>query len=199
MLKRFENKNYYQILGVSPDATREEISKVYRDLCRIYHPDSNYYDDLINDPPKPEHIEIFNIITLAYNTLSDVDTRARYNSTIRSEVAQTIQTDANLYAYTAPMSGVGRRGDIAEDEKAKAKLLKIQVKSTSASYRSSKAKRKSASRQRFEEEWTQSIPSVSQIIHFENKLGPRAIIMAIFGAAVGASLGGVVYYLMQSL
>ena len=39
----------YSILGVSRDASDEEIKKAYRKLSRIYHPDAN-----INNPNKDQ-------------------------------------------------------------------------------------------------------------------------------------------------
>ena len=35
------NKNPYDVLGVSPEATDDEIKKAYRELSRKYHPDAN--------------------------------------------------------------------------------------------------------------------------------------------------------------
>jgi molecular chaperone DnaJ len=61
-------KNYYEILGISKDATQEEIKKVYRKLAIEYHPDRN-----------PEGEEKFKEIAEAYDTLGDEGKRQDYN------------------------------------------------------------------------------------------------------------------------
>lgn len=51
--------NPYQILGVNPNATDEEIKQVYRDLAKKYHPD-NYNDSPLNDVAQEKMTEINN-------------------------------------------------------------------------------------------------------------------------------------------
>ncbi|HHV71172.1 MAG TPA: molecular chaperone DnaJ [Clostridia bacterium] len=64
-------RDYYEVLGVSRDATAEEIKKAYRKLARQYHPDAN------KDDPNAE--EKFKEIAEAYDVLSDPQKRARYD------------------------------------------------------------------------------------------------------------------------
>lgn len=54
----------YSILGVSRDATDEEIKKAYRGLSRKYHPDAN-----INNPNKAQAEEMFKTVQQAYNQI----------------------------------------------------------------------------------------------------------------------------------
>ncbi len=56
----------YTVLGVSRDATNEEIKKAYRALCRKYHPDAN-----INNPNKAQAEEMFKEVGEAYSRIMD--------------------------------------------------------------------------------------------------------------------------------
>ncbi|WP_203648270.1 molecular chaperone DnaJ [Secundilactobacillus yichangensis] len=63
-------KDYYEVLGVSKDASQAEIKKAYRQLSKKYHPD-------INKAPGAE--EKFKEITEAYEVLSDEQKRSNYD------------------------------------------------------------------------------------------------------------------------
>lgn len=63
-------RDYYEILGVSKDASKEEIKKAFRKLARKYHPDVNKNSDA------PEK---FKEVTKAYETLSDPQKKAQYD------------------------------------------------------------------------------------------------------------------------
>jgi len=65
-----ENKDYYKILGVSKDASEEDIKKAYRRLALQYHPDKN---------KSPEAEEKFKEINEAYEVLSDPEKRRIYD------------------------------------------------------------------------------------------------------------------------
>jgi molecular chaperone DnaJ len=62
--------DYYETLGVSRDANKEEIKRAYRRLARKYHPD-------VNKEAGTE--ERFKEINRAYEVLSETETRARYD------------------------------------------------------------------------------------------------------------------------
>ena len=59
--------NPYQVLGVSENASEEEIKKAYRNLSRRYHPDAN-----INNPNKDQAEEKFKQVQQAYESIMDM-------------------------------------------------------------------------------------------------------------------------------
>lgn len=63
-------KDYYEVLGVSKDASSEEIKKAFRKKARELHPD-------VNKAPNAE--EKFKELGQAYEALSDNDKRAMYD------------------------------------------------------------------------------------------------------------------------
>ncbi|GAA1319240.1 molecular chaperone DnaJ [Leucobacter albus] len=62
--------DHYETLGVSREASLEEIKKAYRKLARQLHPDVN---------PSEEAAERFKSVTHAYDVLSDTEQRQRYD------------------------------------------------------------------------------------------------------------------------
>ncbi len=65
------SRDCYEVLGVTRDATDDDIKRAYRDLARRYHPDSN--------PDAPNAEERFKEISVAYETLRDPERRRRYD------------------------------------------------------------------------------------------------------------------------
>src|SRR6201994_236760 len=63
--------DYYEVLGVSRDASDTEIKKAFRGLARELHPDVNAHD--------PEAEEKFKEAAEAYEVLSDAERRRTYD------------------------------------------------------------------------------------------------------------------------
>ncbi|MEM1369555.1 MAG: molecular chaperone DnaJ [Cyanobacteria bacterium P01_H01_bin.15] len=62
--------DYYEVLGVSRDANKDELKQAFRRLARKYHPD-------VNKEPGAE--DKFKEINRAYEILSEPEVRARYD------------------------------------------------------------------------------------------------------------------------
>ena len=83
--------NPYDILGISSDASDEEVKKAYRRLSKKYHPDAN-----IGSPHQAEYTEKFKEVQNAYKTIMDArknGTQASFNGQYQN------QTGQEAYAY----------------------------------------------------------------------------------------------------
>jgi curved DNA-binding protein len=74
-----EFKDYYQTLGVPPEADEKAIRQAFRNLARKVHPDVN--------PGNKEAEEKFKTINEAYQVLSDVEQRKKYDE-LRAQYEQ---------------------------------------------------------------------------------------------------------------
>jgi molecular chaperone DnaJ len=66
-----EKRDYYEVLGVSRDATADDLKKAYRKLAVKYHPDKNPGDKAAEDK--------FKEVSEAYDVLNDDQKRAAYD------------------------------------------------------------------------------------------------------------------------
>ncbi len=64
-------KDFYSILGVSENASKEDIKKAYKNLAKKYHPDVN--------SGNKSAVDKFKEVTEAYEVLSDAEKRSKYD------------------------------------------------------------------------------------------------------------------------
>lgn len=70
-------KDYYYFLGITQDASAEDIKRAYRKLSLKYHPDKNENDVFFSDR--------FREIQEAYETLTDTERRKLYDQNLSSQ------------------------------------------------------------------------------------------------------------------
>lgn len=78
-------KDYYEILEVSKNASEEIIEKAYKVLAKKYHP------DLQEEQNKKQAEEKMKLINEAYEVLSDIDKRKKYDIELENEEKRRIQ------------------------------------------------------------------------------------------------------------
>ena len=87
-----DKKDFYEILGVSKDATKDEIRKAYKKLALKWHPDKNPEN-------KKEAEEKFKEIAEAYSVLSDPDKKREYDNR-GSNHFEEFEFDANFDPFS---------------------------------------------------------------------------------------------------
>ena len=90
-------KDYYRILGVSENASADEIKKAYRRLAKQYHPDAN--------PNNKEAAERFKDIGEAYSVISDADKRKQYDAMRKNPFGGFARTGASGGGATSTAGG----------------------------------------------------------------------------------------------
>src|SRR5882724_803845 len=95
-----QQRDYYELLGVSRTASSQEIKKAFRTLAMKYHPDRN--------PGDPTVEEQFKEIHNAYSILSDKEKRAAYDRFGHAGVDPSMGGGAGH-------GGFGGFGDVFED------------------------------------------------------------------------------------
>jgi DnaJ-class molecular chaperone len=90
-MAQLESKNYYEILGVARGASSEEIKVAYREIAKVFHPDSNFYSEILSTSgasvvSNGVDSAAFKQITAAYNTLINEERRADYDRSLPGEL-----------------------------------------------------------------------------------------------------------------
>ena len=80
-----ETRTYYDILGVSREATTEDITDAKNALAKVYHPDANIHNDIDTTSYMQEILE-------AYRILSNPDKRKEYNHVLAGKPNRVFRT-----------------------------------------------------------------------------------------------------------
>ncbi|KDP90237.1 MULTISPECIES: molecular chaperone DnaJ [Clavibacter] len=115
--------DHYEVLGVSREATPEEIKKAYRKQARQLHPD-------VNDAP--DAAERFKLVTHAYDVLSDPQQRQQYDlgpqAGFGGQGGQGFGGFGDIFeTFFGGQQGGGGRGPRSRQERGQDALLRVEV------------------------------------------------------------------------
>ena len=110
-----EKKNYYEILGVSDSASQQEIEEAFKLIDEYYNPEK--VSDL-----SPEKINAFSKAKKAYETLSDVSKRKKYDRKLFDDVDEFEYEDSKDSVETNEKQTQNDAKDIQPNENKKDKL-----------------------------------------------------------------------------
>jgi molecular chaperone DnaJ len=91
-------RDYYEVLGVSRSADKDEIKKAYRKLALKYHPDKN--------PDNKDAEDHFKEVNEAYEVLSNDDKRRRYDQFGHAGVGSSAASGGGQYGGGADFSDI---------------------------------------------------------------------------------------------
>jgi hypothetical protein len=95
-ISQFRSKStYYALLDVQPMASAQEIRRAYRELSKLYHPDTTQL-------PQAIATARFQVLNEAYGTLSNPERRLQYDLKVGYSHYTVVQPPADLHT---PVSG----------------------------------------------------------------------------------------------
>jgi serine/threonine protein kinase/tetratricopeptide (TPR) repeat protein len=110
MHESLETADYYELLGVSPGASDDDIKKGYYAMARKYHPDRHHLPHMRDVQGLLD--EIFAKVTAAYEELSDPGSRRRYDGARHQKARATAETSretATPVSSTLPPEVIAER------------------------------------------------------------------------------------------
>lgn len=106
MTTRTRGFTFYELLGIPETADSEAITRAFRRLAKLYHPDSN-------PDGGQQTSEMFKAISAAYETLRDEQLRASYDARLRAEREEPDGT-GSWTADEPTTTSTGARGPVEE-------------------------------------------------------------------------------------
>jgi curved DNA-binding protein CbpA len=100
-----ETKDPYNALGLSREATQDDIRKTHRKLVRKYHPDAN--------PEDPRAEERFKEVQRAYEVLSDEKKRREYDEGLRTSSRGSPGRSRSRESASRPRARAGARAGVS--------------------------------------------------------------------------------------
>ncbi len=103
-----KKKDYFEVLGVSKEASTAEIEKAYFSLAKQYHPDRLYAQASAEVRNLAD--ELFNLVSQAHEVLTDEDERDRYLDELASGVKSDVSSEVSKILSA---EGVFQKGEAA--------------------------------------------------------------------------------------
>jgi curved DNA-binding protein CbpA len=100
-----ETKDPYKVLGLSREASQEDIQQAHRKLVRKYHPDAN--------PEDPRAEERFKEVQRAYEVLSDEKKRREYDEGLRTSSRGSPGRSRSRERSSRPRARAGARAGVS--------------------------------------------------------------------------------------